>query len=95
VNQPRWRPEIVEEPQEKTDSSNALAEALLDRLLNLKALSQRALIAIADAFSLLTVATVFWLSMTIIPHEPTIYQLVGLGGYACFVVAVNIIVRRK
>lgn len=91
--QPNWRPEIVEEvPPEKT---NALAEALLDRLLNLKALSQRALIAISDAFSLLTVGTVFWLGLSIIPHEPSIQQLVGLGGYACFVIAINVIVRRK
>ena len=46
-------------------------------------------------YSLLTVASVFWLSLVIIPHDPSIQQLVGLGGYAAFVIAVNIIVRRK
>ena len=91
--QPNWRPEIVEEPA--PEKTNVLAEALLDRLLNLKALSQRALIAVSDAFSMLTGGTVFWLGLSIIPHEPSIQQLVGLGGYSLFVIAINIIVRRK
>jgi hypothetical protein len=88
--------EIVEDDnQEKTPDPSAFAELVLDKLLNLKSLSQRAAIAIGDCFSLLTVATVFWLCLAIVPFQPTVYQLVGLGGYAIFVIALNVIVRRK
>jgi hypothetical protein len=52
--------------------------------------------AIATGFySLLTVISVFWLALAIIPHDPSTYQLTGLCGYAIFVIAVNIIARRK
>lgn len=46
-------------------------------------------------YSLLTVGSVFWLALAIIPHQPSIEQLVGLAGYGAFVIAINIIVRRK
>jgi len=64
-------------------------------LLLLKPLSQKTIIALGNCYSLLTVASVFWLALVIIPNNPSIQQLVGLGGYAAFVIAVNIIVRRK
>ncbi len=83
--------EVVEEPEIESKSESALTSLLL---LNLKTLSQKALLALAALFSLLTVASVFWLAMTII-HDPNVYQLVGLGGYALFILAVNVIVRRK
>ncbi len=83
--------EIVEEREEVKPSG--LATAAL--LLGLRALSQRALVALADCFSLITVATVFWISMSIIPYEPSTHQLAGLAGYAIFIVAVNVIVRRS
>jgi ABC-type transport system involved in cytochrome c biogenesis permease subunit len=64
-------------------------------LLLLKPLSQKTIIALGNLYSLLTVASVFWLSFVIIPNNPSVQQLIGLGGYAAFVIAVNIIVRRK
>jgi hypothetical protein len=73
----------------KPDNSAAVAALVL----GLKALGQRALIAISSLFCLITVLTVFFLAMNVI-HEPTIPQLVGLGLYAAFVIAINLIVRR-
>ena len=96
---PNPRLELVEEdepatPQTSSDSSQALA-VILEKLLGLRAMAQRAAIALSDCFSLATVGTVFWLCLAIVPYEPTVFQLAGLGGYALFVVAVNIIVRRR
>ena len=76
------------EPSESTSAVDIL-------LLLLKPLSQKTVIALGNLFSLLTVASVFWLSLAIIPRDPTIQQLVGLGGYAAFVIAVNLIVRKR
>ena len=69
---------------------NAATAALI---IGLKALSQRALIALADLFCLMTVISAFLL-WSWIPN-PSINQLIALGMYACFLVAVNVIVRRK
>lgn len=89
---------VPDDPPEPTNSSVAeggQAAALDILLLLLKPLSQKTIIAIGNCFSLLTVASVFWLSLAIIPKDPSVRQLIGLGGYAVFVVAVNLIVRRK
>ena len=83
--------EVVEDQEETSKSESALTSLLL---LNLKTLSQKALIALSALFSLLTVASVFWLAMTVIGN-PNVYQLVGLGGYALFVLCANWIVRRR
>jgi len=61
--------------------------------LALKALSQRALVAIADLFTLLTVGSAFWLWSSI--PAPNDRQIIALSIYACFVLAANYIVRRK
>ncbi len=62
-------------------------------LLALKALSQRALTAIASLFTLLTVISAFWLALQVAVN-PTIYQLIVLGLYLVFIGAINLIVRR-
>lgn len=62
--------------------------------LALKALSQRALVAAAALFSLLTVALVFWLALTIAAN-PSPYQIATFGIFAAFVICVNVIVRRR
>jgi hypothetical protein len=59
----------------------------------LKALSQRALTAASDLFSLLTVASAFWLWSTI--PEPNERQIVSLTLYGLMILAINVIVRRK
>jgi hypothetical protein len=61
--------------------------------IGLKALSQRALVAVADLFTLLTVASAFWLWWSI--PAPNDRQIVALSIYALFVLAANYIVRRK
>ena len=61
--------------------------------LALKALSQRALVALADLFTLLTVGSAFWLWASI--PAPNDRQIIALSIYACFVLAANYIVRRK
>jgi hypothetical protein len=60
--------------------------------LGLKALSQRALIAFASVFPLLTVGSAFWLWY--LTPKPDIYQIVSLTIYALFVLTANYLVRR-
>lgn len=66
-------------------------------MMGLKALSQGAAIALASiashVFSLITVAMVFWIWLSI--HDPNNYQLVSLAMFSLFILAANVIVRRK
>ena len=62
-------------------------------MLALASLSQRAVIALADLFTLLTVGSAFWLWNSI--PEPNDRQIAALAIYALFVLAINWIVRRK
>jgi len=61
--------------------------------IGLKALSQRALTAVSDLFTLITVGSAFWLWSTI--PEPNDRQIASLTIYALFVLAANYLVRRK
>ena len=61
-------------------------------LLGLKALSQRALVALSAMFTLLTVGSAFALWWRVLP-EPSVLQLVGLGLYAAFVLAIHMVKR--
>jgi hypothetical protein len=63
-------------------------------MLSLKALSQRTLVALADLFCLFTSLTVFWLFL-LMPEDPTPQRIATLTIYAVFVVALNVIVRRR
>ena len=78
-------------PASKTSASDWGALQLLG--VALTALSQRAMVALAASFSLLTVASAFYLWM-ITPNQ-TDRQIVSLAIYAGFVLAINLIVRRK
>lgn len=62
-------------------------------LLGLKALSQRAIAAIADLFMLATVGSAFILWY--LTPKPDVYQIVSLSIYGTFVLAANWIVRRR
>ena len=66
-------------------------------MLGLKALSQGAAIALGNVashvFSLITVAMVFWVWTTI--PDPNNYQLISLALFGLFILAANVIVRRK
>ena len=61
-------------------------------MMGLKALSQRALIALSSLFTLITVGSCFWLYMSRTSLDPQ--QLILCGMYGIFVLAANVIVRR-
>ncbi len=71
-------------PASPKQEPNAAAGILF---LALKALSQRALWALAAIRNLILAGSVFWLCLAVIaaPTEP---QLIGVGMYALFVLAV-------
>lgn len=84
--------ETVSAPQQPAPAphDNFSMEILL---LALKALSQRAMVAFANMFTLLTVASVWLLFKSVIHHADT-YQLVGLTLYAAFVIAIHLVRKR-
>ncbi len=84
--------EVIENDQQTSATTEDTSKAL-DLLLAL--LSDKSAAILSGFYSLLTVISVFWLALAIIPREPTTAQLSGLAGYAVFVVAVNVIARRK
>lgn len=84
--------EIPETTATQTSSTEDKALGLL--LLSLKALSQRALIAISSLFTTAAVGSTWWLFDTDIPADPTTHQLIGLGLYGAFVLTV-LWLRRK
>ena len=77
-----------------TDAPNpALDSAALGvLLLSLKTLSQRAIAATRDVFTLLSVGSGFWLWFNIPDPKPT--QIIALSLYALFILSANVIVRR-
>jgi len=73
-----------------------IPEPTLSHILQgLKALPQKTAQTLSNLFALLTVATVFILSLMIIPYSPTVHQLCGLAGYCLFIIAINVIARRR
>lgn len=82
------------EPATETEPEQSSADRTGFELLRigLKALSQRALVAASALFTLLTVASAFWLFLSI--KDPNPMQLTLLGMYAVFVLAANVIVKR-
>lgn len=80
-----------EAPKKNAAQDNAVAIAMLQ--IGLKALGQRALTAVTDLFTLITVSGAFYLWM-VTPH-PDVFQIVSLSIYAVFTLAANWIVRGK
>ncbi|HSV26236.1 MAG TPA: hypothetical protein VLJ17_24830 [Xanthobacteraceae bacterium] len=80
-------PFALKAPPEKQD---VVAENML--MLALRALSQRAIAAIADLFTIVTVSSAWWLWAS--TPDPNVHQIVSLTVYALFVLAVNTIVRK-
>lgn len=81
-------------PDEETEQPQPGAPAVAMLALALKALSQRALIAISNLFCLLTAASVFYLWAQM-PEDPSWQRIGALSIYATFIVILNVIVRRK
>jgi hypothetical protein len=89
----RFEPvEIHEEQVDPAFAKAANAAAASALALGLKALSQRAIAATRDIFTLLSVASGFWLWNSI--PNPSVTQIVSLSLYAVFILAANVIVRR-
>lgn len=76
---------------QKTPVLNGVAIAMMQ--MALVALGQKALVALAACFTLLTVGSAFWLWY--LTPEPNERQILSLSIYAVFVLAINWIVRRK
>ena len=87
--------QIVDEPETPTQPQ-APSQGAAVRMLTiaLGALTKRTVIALADLFTLATVASAWWLWWSVLP-EPTDKQIVSLAIYAVFVLVANVIVRRK
>jgi hypothetical protein len=81
----------AELPQTPQADPNKVAIAMI--LMGLKSLSMRALTAATDLFTLLTVASAFWLWWSIpVPNDR---QIISLSIYALFILATNWIVRGR
>lgn len=61
--------------------------------LLIRGFGQRALTILSTLFTLLLAGSVFWAWMTVLP-EPSTPKLIGLGGYAAFVLALEFVRRR-
>jgi len=89
---------ISDEPATQTPTDSPPADkfsqiGIQTLMLGLSALSQRMVVAVSRLFTLLTVASAFILWWAVMPN-PTVLQLIGLGMFGIFVLAVNVIVRR-
>lgn len=82
--------DIVPDTPDEPEQNNSVAAELL--ALSLKALSQRAMVALESLFTLITVGLVFWVWVSI--PEPTTHQIVSMSIFATFVLAANVIVRK-
>jgi len=83
--------EVVPET-EPSEGGQARDAGMAMLMMGLKALSQRALIALSACFTLITVGSCFWLYMSRATLDPQ--ELILCGMYALFVLAANVIVRR-
>lgn len=79
------------ETEQKPEAVTGVQIAMLR--IALTALSQRALTAATDLFTLITVGAAFWLWY--LTPSPTDRQIISLSIYALFTLAANWIVRRK
>lgn len=82
---------VPDEPEHHPPEREAAGTGLL--LLALKALSQRAVAAIATLYSVLMVFSAWYLFLVTLP-SPDMYQLIGLSLYGLLLVAVHLIVRK-
>lgn len=79
--------------QQQAHVEQQRAQAMQVLMLALQTLGKRALIAVSNLFTLVTVGSAWWLWMSV--PDPNTHQLVYLGGYALFVLVINFIVGKK
>ena len=84
-------PTPPQSPSQDGTSGGAAAGILFTAL---KALSQRAVIALGNLFVLASAASAFWLWYVTLPN-PTPYQLVGLGLYGLLILALTHLVTNR
>ena len=76
-------------------ASRAVEKAAMAMLFTaVKALSQRAVVALGNLYALCLAASAFGLWWRALP-APSVRQLVGLTLYGCFVLAMMLVRRRK
>lgn len=86
--------QVVGETHDDAEAGNTATSVATQLLaLGLKTLSQRALSAIADLFTLATVGSAFYLWF--LTPTPNLFQIISLTIYALFVLAANYIVRGR
>ena len=88
MDEPRRAFEVVRD--DEPAPSKAAAGLLV---IALKALSARAIAAVTDLFTLLTVASAFWVWCSVL--DPNVLQIVHHSIYGVFVLTANWIVRRR
>ena len=89
----RFEPlEISDVPEQSASEKAAASFAANAITLGLKVLSQRAIAATKDIFTLLSCASCFWLWNSI--PDPSTTQIVSLSLYAVFILTANVIVRK-
>lgn len=76
-------PELSAHPAHDAEADSPFAKLLF---LSLKSLSQRAVVALSSLVDLAMIASAFVLWLNVM-SGPTTLQLVGLGMYACFILA--------
>ena len=91
LNQTAPAPEAPAPERRRDEFENRYADLLA---MSLKALSQRATIALASLFTLLLAASAFWLWWSILP-APSVMQLVGVGMYAVFALVLELVRRHR
>jgi len=89
----KFEPVEIPEPVEQSPAEKAAAAFAASAIhLGLKTLSQKAITATKDIFTLLSAGSVFWLWWSI--PDPKLTQIFALGLYALFILVANVIVRR-
>ena len=87
---------VVQHPavaHQQAQHAQVVLGQILGGLLNLKALSQRFVVALSQLFALSALASVFVLFMVI--RDPSVYQLIALGGYSAFILIALFIVKGR
>jgi len=79
---------VVDHPAVQRDP--AMAAQIMS--IALKALAQKALVAISSLFTAATVASAWWLWLQA-PPDPSVKQLVGLALYGLFILSLHVIRR--
>lgn len=80
-----------EAPPQQTQTASALTSLLF---VSLRALSQRAIIALGNLFMAASAASAWWLFYVTLP-DPSPQKLIGLALYGGFILALNFMLRRK